>query len=204
MPSPLLSASEFAKEFFRSLQDTLAVVEDSNKSLKPWTAGVKEALRRMGKKRNLCVYPSPERWYESEYLLDLIWLDERKSSPRRGVVELAAEIEWGRVDDVRYDFEKLILVKAPLKLMVCDPWSGNDAEELLPTLSRSLEFYADHRRGETYLVADLEWNGAKRQLALRSYVWEPTADGRPEGPEFVKLAHLGPERLGYRGQATET
>jgi hypothetical protein len=76
MSGPVVRPIEFVGELFRELTLALAAVTQSNKE---WTARVKHALREMGYRRKLEVYPSPKRWYETEYLLDLIWLDERRT-----------------------------------------------------------------------------------------------------------------------------
>jgi hypothetical protein len=61
-----------------------------------------------------------------EYLVDLCWLD----SERWGV-ELALEMEWNpHAYDVQYDFRKLVLIKAPRKIMLCAPWPSERSEAL--------------------------------------------------------------------------
>jgi hypothetical protein len=104
----------------------------------------------MGERRGLGVYPSPKPYYDVRYLLDLIWRDEQDGSCRRGVLELAAEVEWGKLEDIRYDFEQLILLKSPLKLMVCDAWMGKESKQLLPTLAKSRVVRRPQSRGNVF------------------------------------------------------
>jgi hypothetical protein len=51
---------------------------------------------------------------QTECLLDLLW---RFRPPRRDIV-LAVECEWNYCEQVLEDFEKLMHIKSPLKLMI--------------------------------------------------------------------------------------
>ena len=84
------------------------------------TRAVKTVLRRTARRfPELRVFPNDDRRLKKrgkEWLFDLIWWNDLC---RRKGVELAVESEWNsHPDEVLYDFEKLLGIKAPLKLMI--------------------------------------------------------------------------------------
>ncbi len=96
----------------------------------------------------------------AEFMLDLVWWQNK--TPSKAL--LACESEWGNTRDVKHnaarvaeDFDKLLSFKAPFKLMIfeADPNSVNESETI-DELNRYLAEYADHRKGEQYLVINLQ------------------------------------------------
>lgn len=116
-----------------------------------WTRAVKAAVREESKKRGweVCA-TAPHRssrfdWREHEWLLDAIcW-----SGPD---ITLAVECEWDR-KDVPNDFQKLMAVKSPLKLMVFEAGPKN-RRELVLSIEQKLNEYGQHVDGEVYLLLD--------------------------------------------------
>ena len=98
-------------------------------------------------------------------------------------MELAVESEWGSIEDIRFDFETLLYIKSPIKLMLCDPQRNRDL--LLPLLSERLALYPDHLRGEQYLVLDLKGNPTGG--APNCHVWKAKQDGKAETVVFSPM-----------------
>ena len=91
-------------------------------------------------------------------------------------IALAVESEWGSKRDVLHDFGKLLVVKAPLKLMVFDKRKDviKDIQE------RYMQKFSQHVEDEHYLLLELdtprkearpfplsrsvEWQGERRYL----------------------------------------
>jgi hypothetical protein len=112
-----------------------------------WTRATKEALYELGKKKGFVVYASLRLKKEMlhEWMLDVVWY-----SARRGSVRLAVESELGNEGNVCDDFEKLMCIKSPLKLLLVE--SGR--KTLVGKLEDYLAEFDQHVRGETYLLVD--------------------------------------------------
>lgn len=122
-----------------------------------WTRSMKQWLCDLGEAsalRTISTGPGT-----SEFLLDLVWWQDR--SPRGAV--LACEMEWGNTRDpkknpgrVLEDFEKLMSFKAPFKLMLFDSYNHGDRhKEMVARMEDALRDFADHRKGEDYLLFDV-------------------------------------------------
>jgi hypothetical protein len=130
---------------------------------KIWTDAVKLSLKKIGERRSAfiqCYYTKAEPDMQ-EFLLDLVWWD------KDGVegASLACECEWqyapftdseAYANAVGADFGKLLVFKAPLKLMIfASSLESPHIEELVVTeINRYLDSYKHHVVGETYLVLD--------------------------------------------------
>ena len=114
-----------------------------------WTGILKEILRDTGKKLGHKVNPDPATGEKSQFLLDLVWW---KNADDMDIV-LAVESEWGSKDHVAHDFGKLLVVKAPLKLMVFEK-QKEDMVEIIK--ERYMQRYAHHVEGEYYLFLEFD------------------------------------------------
>ncbi len=72
---------------------------------------------------------------DKEFLYDVTGLryDDERFLTR---VALAAECEWGTQNDIFYDFEKLLLVRADLRVMVFDGRQQPGYQEIFQVLAR--------------------------------------------------------------------
>ena len=94
-------------------------------------------------------YPGPA---DREWLFDLIWFENSPEKHLKRLV-LALESEWNRhPDEILYDFEKLLVAHAPLKVMVFQD-NGRNLPELWQMFETSLQTYAQHDADELYLFA---------------------------------------------------
>jgi hypothetical protein len=111
--------------------------------------------------RRLASTPISSKGYDSssEFLLDFVWWKRYGTS--EGAL-LACESEFGNpfdrskdVEAIDTDFWKLLVFKAPVKMMVFDVISGGDRErEILSKLTASMRSYIAHVEGELYLFVD--------------------------------------------------
>jgi hypothetical protein len=184
---PITSPQEFADKFEDRYCTHLTGVRRGDTG---WTLAAKKALKDMATDLGLDCYPNLEldrKERLGEFLFDFLWLNRRPDSPRYGIAELAAELEWKNLEAVGYDFEKLILAKGPLRFLLCDPWRKGEEARLLPELSTRLMRYRDHRIGETYLIATTSWNREDRLLHLTFYVWRCETAGTQTSIDFQGL-----------------
>jgi hypothetical protein len=121
-----------------------------------------------------------------EFLVDFIW--EEEAHPNR--ILLACESEWssdkfGKETNwakVEEDFEKLLVIKAPFKLLVfssnSQPNQSDDsdrnfiAKHAKCKLEDSLKRYGHHLPGETYIFVDFPYNSGRTDTPYRSFTWQ--------------------------------
>lgn len=95
---------------------------------------------------------------------------------------LALESEWvPRADNIFFDFRKLLHLKTPLKVMVCD--SPTFVSDELASVAKFLAAYPDHRIGEEYII----FNYRGGQATIHCHRWKPGRDGAVKLEE-VRLA----------------
>lgn len=112
-----------------------------------WTRQVKIALIRLGMRRHCTPYPPPADPQGSvgEWLYDVIWV--RMDGQNRVMsAPLVAESEWGDPGEVWDDFQKLLVARAGVRVMVFDNHPG-----LLEELQAHIQRYAVG--GDRYLLA---------------------------------------------------
>lgn len=147
-------------------------------SLKEWTKSVYLTLRATGQERDYRVYCSDRTPELGGYLFDVVWFNASTFRP-----DLIAECEWQDIAHIVYDFEKLLWVKAPLKLLICGPETKRD--QLLPAILQKIRQYPDHSPGERYLVVDV--NGNARGGNAYAYSWQSPENGANSLAEFEPL-----------------
>ncbi len=104
------------------------------------TPAVQKVLRKLASK-DYFVYPGDDG---PGWLLDLIWLHKKT-----GAIHLAAESEWGNQDEVLYDFQKLLCVKSPLKIMVY--WARRS---FVSEFEKYMQDFDEHLEGENYVLVE--------------------------------------------------
>jgi hypothetical protein len=163
----------------RSLASDLAVsipqVGDTNSI---WTRAVKARLVKLAKKHGLLVSPDPSI-FQGEYLLDVIW---QKPAPCADLL-LACESEWGDCGSVWEDFEKLMHVKASLKLMIfCTGDHEKDFSKIRKGIeSKYMAEFTQHLEGETYIL--LEFTARPQGVHGYEFIVPPT-QGRLDAVRF--------------------
>lgn len=66
-----------------------------------------------------------------------------------GAIHLAVESEWGNQGEVLYDFQKLLCVKSPLKIMVY--WAKRS---FVSDFEAYMQDFDEHLEGENYLLVE--------------------------------------------------
>jgi len=156
-----------AEGFIRSFVENLAPSKADDDSDETWTRVVRARFIEICPK-NCYALPSNAGSREGEYLADYTWSEENEG----GRVLLAGESEWGSGRfgktywaPVEIDFEKLLPIKARLKVLIFSSDSGHSSQQDPGTnfsfeyacsrIRDSLESYWDHLAGETYIFIDL-------------------------------------------------
>ena len=143
----------------KGLEEAFEILQEKANGNGDWTRGVLNAMNRLAEKlsaelgKGIQVCPnkmSPKG--AGEWLLDLIWYrmtDDDGDEHLREIV-LAMESDWSHYTwDVKYDFEKLLVVRSPIKILIAENYHG----DVLSMVEDELKSYADSTIGETYLIA---------------------------------------------------
>lgn len=175
-------AKNFIKEFVKNATPPMSLDESDE----AWTRSVR------GRFIEICpadcyALPNDSRTAKGEYLVDYTWAEV--ANGRR--VLLACESEWGSGWNgrthwfpVEHDFEKLLAIKAPFKVLIfsscCKPHSPQRSPEIdfsyeyakQERLKASLENYWHHIPGEVYIFIDFPATGVKDGPGkYQSFIW---------------------------------
>ena len=123
-----------------------------------WTKKVLTTLCELGRRLGYtaCSAGDPKEW-----LYDVSWSNCDSISGRLISVPMVAECEWGDWEEIAYDFEKLLLARATVRVMVYDAWRDEDgAAGINNKLCEHIRTFKG-ARGDTYLlialVEDAKW-----------------------------------------------
>ena len=139
-PSPI-PGGVLATTVVREIRKAGLPNSDGRGNSHKWTAFTKELLRKLAEDRALNVRC---HGYGGELMLDMVWGDD---------IDLAIEIEWqvNTAKDVIDDFQKLVRVKAPLKLMVYWVNSPQQHDTFRCAMEGHMQKYTRHVAGEKYV-----------------------------------------------------
>ncbi len=163
-PEQLVSA------LLHSFEEHIPDHSDHQHGNRPWTVTVQSALRHLGEERGMQVRCSDGTKGHGEFLVDILWFDPS------GTPKAAFESEWGGISAVEYDFKKLLCIKAPLKVMICDCYP----EPLIGSLEQCIRRYPDHLAGERYLVLNV--CGSAMSGNPKCHMWEAPKAGSIDSP----------------------
>ena len=151
-----------------------------------WTRKTLTALCTVGQELGYSVYAANvEGAAGGEWLYDACWLEGEKWLTS---VAMVAESEWGDVSRIEDAFQKLLVARAWLRVMVCDGWwqPGCDDTEGRATAERLKSWVGEFRdgsKGDTYLLIIYEWR--KNRRYARRYRLTVSAAGKP--PRLERL-----------------
>lgn len=121
-----------------------------------WTLKFKELLAILGERKGFKVCTSGfQNQFNNEWLYDMVWYQEDEYQ-RLIDVPLVVESEWGsKLEQIKFDFEKLLLANSPNKLMICQSYSSK-VETLLNYFEKAIQSYKLNKPGDKYMVAILD------------------------------------------------
>ena len=127
-----------------------------------WTREVKIALCKIGKchEYTTCASVPDDHADHGEWLYDVVWLvyspGEKKVELLQSV-PLVAESEWGNEDDIDEDFQKLLLARATIRVMIFGG-ANEDNDETAKRLVRLVKHFKLGGSDDAYLLAGYESN----------------------------------------------
>jgi hypothetical protein len=126
-----------------------------------WTEEIKTGLVKLGHENgyeasaNKCKNADCKEW-----LFDLAWY---KYDTKRRMDDLffVMECEWGKEDDIREDFEKLLIARSRYRLMI---FNGNTLEKIANSLKDRINIFKGSQKGDRYLFAGWGCNNQKYEF----------------------------------------
>jgi len=110
---------------------------------------VKSEIGRIGQEHEYSVVPNET---ERQWLYDLIWFRNDPNGQIREVA-LVLESEWSRdACHIHEDFQKLLIAKAPIKVMVFQD-HGSNLPDLWRLLKDGIRVFEPQYSDETYILA---------------------------------------------------
>ena len=122
-----------------------------------WTKKVLTTLCKLGRWLGYTAWAKGD---PKEWLYDVSW-SNCDTCGRLISVPMVAECEWGTLEDIAYDFEKLLLARAAVRVMVYDAWSARNSDEPVEFINKKLREYVrtfNGACGDTYLLIALVWD----------------------------------------------
>lgn len=160
---------------------------------KEWTRAVKKVLCEKtfdGYEPYACTEWKHKKLHE--FLLDAIWYEK---SPGMGIL-LAVESEWGvdsrsgpREGQILDDFEKLMVIKSPVKLMIYESENRNQNALIMQKITEYLVRFSQHVEGENYCLLNFSHG------THEAYRFVVPADGKLTSVKFEQVKEAtGPDK----------
>ena len=182
---------ERAEIMMRVIRDGLSChlkVQDP-KGNPEWTEAVKTKLCEIGQDRfgyEVCASgvenPKPDH---PEWLYDVTWL---KYEGERPLIEapFVAECEWSNEGAIKDDFEKLLLARSAVHLMVFDGGNQTESERIAQGLAKMVGAFKNTSVADYWLLA--AWEGTNAEWSFRYFTIEPNVCQPVFGAHVVPLA----------------
>ena len=118
-----------------------------------WTEKVKQLLVQLaGNKYQTYASGVPEAT-DGEWMCDVVWWNSGKDELLRSI-PLVAECEWPKKEqDVWDDFQKLLIIRADVRVMIFSDNSPPADSSLVKELKKQIEYFDSSQEGDTYLFA---------------------------------------------------
>ena len=132
-----------------------------------WTAAIKDCMYTVGDNEGFGVCPALSHQNKEEWLYDLIWYKNTDNHTHLKEIILVLESEWDSTPEaIRRDFEKLLVAKAPIKVMIFEKhWIGT-----LDFLKTGIEIFEQKNNEEVYILAEFI-AGPPSDRGFKFHVW---------------------------------
>ena len=138
--------------------DSLQIATDGE-----WTMAVKTELCRIGRSFGYKVYANPKFVAErerdgGEWLYDVTWLQYETGGGELIEAPLVAECEWHKKQEIENDFEKLLLARAGVRVMIVDAGGKPGSERIAKLLDGKVKKFEASLADDAWLLAAWESN----------------------------------------------
>lgn len=123
-----------------------------------WTREVKRVVGGLGTRHGFAVCASGwPKQFDNEWLFDLVWYKNDRDNHLVSV-SLVLECEWSlSFDAVKYDFEKLLVAKALLRVFVHEARTRAGIDEAQRRLITLVSKFEGSGKGDRYLFAGYDF-----------------------------------------------
>ena len=164
------AVTSMIEEIKRVLDEIAAKYRDQlDVSDKEWTRCVLTNIGRVGQQKGYFVYADVRKdgrpvLNDGEWLFDLCWLNYSDDQNQKWLIRapLVLECEWGSTKNITDDFQKLLLARADLRVMVFSGRTNSltlKTAELLKTFTKK---YTATSSDDHYLLCG--WSGENRRF----------------------------------------
>ncbi len=134
---------------------------------KLWTRCLLTKIGRVGQQKGYFVYADVREdgrpvFDDGEWLFDLCWLDYSDDKKWLIGAPLVLECEWGSRKNITDDFQKLLLARADLRVMVFSGRSNSETVETTECLKTFIKKLADTSSDDHYLLCG--WSREDRRF----------------------------------------
>ena len=155
---------------------------------KQWTKKVLITLCKLGKELGYTAWATgvPDQYRDgNEFLYDASW-HETDNCGRTISLLMVAECEWGNAREVDYDFQKLLLARSKVRVMVYDAGhaNGDYQEEIHDRLRGHVETF-NGTEGDPYLL--IGWLHESTERGFRFQFHRITDEGPGNLPKLKGL-----------------
>lgn len=158
------------KETIHAIRKALdALTIDTSKRNTERTQAIKTALCTIGSKLNVWVYASGcDAADGGEYLYDVTWLEYEEEFLTDAA--LVVECEWSNLSHIDEDFQKLLLARAGIRLMIFDGSHPPYSQEFVQHLARQIRSFRRSSNDDAWLFAAWEVDeGMKKGWRFRCF-----------------------------------
>lgn len=150
-----------------------------------------EALREFSRRRGAHSFPD-RKIGEAEFLWDFV-----AYAPGRGIL-IAAESEYNKKpSELKHDFEKLLYVRSPIKLMICRMEAESEAEGIQSLLQAFAESTCkEYSPAEIFIVYCVWWGETEEDN--RDFAYMLQLEGKPMHRPICNERF---ERVDFAGQS---
>ena len=156
MMNPDKIIQEILKDF-KTLKSTLA--DEWRQPI--WTKAVLTSLCRAGSCLDFTVWAAHVDKQDKtggEWLYDVTWCEADDKNFLKSV-PMVAECEWGDLDKIEEDFQKLLLARAAVRVMIFEgKWLKGGSEAIANKLRDWVGAFEGSRKGDNYLLVAYEVN----------------------------------------------
>ena len=164
----MMSPDKIIQEILQQFK-TLKPADTNKRNKTQRTRKVLNALCKTGKETFHCSVFASRHFVDEqhrnggEWLYDITWCEYKNKLLQS--VPLVAECEWGTLGAIKDDFDKLIVARAAVRVMVYDGRHSTDgAEGIANDLCRRVGAFEGNRPGDTYLLAEYDKDESSRSF----------------------------------------
>lgn len=142
-------------------------IRDNYKKDSKWTEMLVAKLGRLGVANQFKVCASGFRGeFEKEWLYDIVWYNVEGHDEWLSRIPLVVECEWNKEpEEIKYDFEKLLVSNAEHRLMICYVHEAN-RKRIWDCFQNCIRNYLHLVKGDRFMVAMMDYNSYRFDFRL--------------------------------------